>query len=118
MTKKRITASLGAISLVTLVTVLNLLSDNGYKVVPKSHPDTVFVQAPMVIVWNPDAVNPCARAVYSPGPGQWGLYEPGASSPFETGVVADPDTGLYLSPNPSTAAPDTGCKVELKRLGQ
>ena len=111
MTRKT-TAGLAGISLAVLVMVLNMLSDNGYKVVPKSYTTTCNMQ----VLFDPSIIDSCYRiGVYTPGPGVWGLFEPGMVMPCQVGVVADPDTGLYFDPT-SIEMPDTTCYLTLERM--
>lgn len=110
MTRKT-TAGLAGISLAVLVAVLNMLSDNGYKVVPKSYTTTCN----MKVLYTPGLTDNCYRVgIYTPGPGTWGLFEPGSSQPCQVGIIADPDTGLYFTP--AAELPDTICTLELRRV--
>ena len=99
------------ITLSVLVSVLNMLSDNGLKVVSKSYQTTCNME----VLYDPDATDNCYRVgIYTPGPGTWGLYEPGRDTPFKVGAIAEPDTGLYFTSTP-TPPPDTSCTLELRR---
>ena len=110
MTRKT-TAGLGAITLAVLVAVLNMLSNNGYKVVSKTHQPTIKVY------YTPNINDHCRETgVYTPGVGVWGLVEPGKVTPFTVGEITNTDNGLYFLPVDSVSPPDTTCYLTLKRI--